>query len=371
MSPTINDCNGTLSYTKLLCRVSGSQLWVYYTTIIICIVVSLFAICVLLYKKFHDKAPLWSDRLFEPITGFLFWVTLHSLFRALDLAIVAIDLFPYNIIFESFINYGGWTFSQFAIVTYIAGTFKIISKLAFHRPTENHHNNVAPLIPGHKTVVILYWTYIIYIGVIVTIFSCLEGYSKLIENIVLYKLSQGILLINLSIVDILCVLGLVKYGRLLVVLTNESVILVSGGKEKQETHKTHLQKLKIINFALTAIVIWCSIISLLWAFVILAFSKSSYVMSSSPASLFTMILSFTTHIGLSITMMASILAIIHGELCPKYMGNTEILSYVTSVSINDSINISESDNHANVTNIIHNYNNYSNEHLNSCNTSEV
>ncbi|CAB4445960.1 unnamed protein product [Rhizophagus irregularis] len=333
---TLSDCSGSLSFTKLLCRVSGSQLWVYYTAIIICIVVSLFALSVLLYKYFHDKSPLWGDHLFEPITGFLFWVTIHSFFRALDLTIVAIDLFPYSIIFESFINYAGWTCGQFAIVTYIAGTFKAIPKLAFHRPTDIRHGR-EPLIPGHRTVLIVYWGYIIYIGVIVTVFSCLKGYAVQKENLILYKLTQGILLISLSIANIICVLGLVKYGRFLVVLTTESVRLVSGGEEKQQTHKTHLKKLKIINFALTAIVTWSSIICITWAVVILAYSKSSYALKSSPASLFTMILSFTTHIGYSITMMASILAIIHGELCPKYMGNTEILSFVTAYSESNEI----------------------------------
>lgn len=81
-----------------------------------------------------------------------------------------------------------------------------------------------------------------YIGVIVTVFSCIKGYSVQKEDIVLYKLSQGILLISLSIANVICVLGLVKYGRFLVVLTTESVRLVSGGEEKQQTHKTHLKK---------------------------------------------------------------------------------------------------------------------------------
>jgi hypothetical protein len=126
-------------------------------------------------------------------------------------------------------------------------SFKAIPKLAFHRPTENRHDNVckpAPFIPGHNTVLIAYWAYIIYVGMIVTVFSCIKGVSVQNENVVLYKLSQGILLITLGIANVICVLGLVKYGRLLVVLTTESVILVSGGggKEKQQTHKTHLKK---------------------------------------------------------------------------------------------------------------------------------
>lgn len=77
---------------------------------------------------------------------------------------------------------------------------------------------------------------------IVTVFSCLKGYAVQKENLILYKLTQGILLISLSIANIICVLGLVKYGRFLVVLTTESVRLVSGGEEKQQTHKTHLKK---------------------------------------------------------------------------------------------------------------------------------
>jgi hypothetical protein len=67
-----------------------------------------------------------------------------------------------------------------------------------------------------------------------------------------------------------------------------------------------------MNFALTAIEAWSAIICFTWAVTILVSSKSSYAMKSSPASLFTMILSFTSHIGSSVMMMASILAIIHG-----------------------------------------------------------
>src|SRR6266542_5342334 len=85
-STSTTDCNGSLSYKKLVCRgVSGSHVWIYHTTMIICIIVSLFALSVLLYKYFHDKSPLWNDRhhLFEPITGYLFWVTLHSICKCL------------------------------------------------------------------------------------------------------------------------------------------------------------------------------------------------------------------------------------------------------------------------------------------------
>ncbi|RIA79187.1 hypothetical protein C1645_882788 [Glomus cerebriforme] len=330
------DCSGTLSYTKLLCRVNDSHLWIYYITIIICIIVSLFAFSVLLYKYFHDNSPLWGDHLFEPITGFLFWVSLHSSIRAADLGIIALDLMPNGEILESFINYVGWTCGQFAIATYIVGTFKAIPRLAFHRPTGNRHDSKCKLtqfIPGQRSVLLIYWSYIIGVGVIVTIFSCLKGYYVQIGNQTMYKFSQGVLLFTLSIANFACILGLLKYGRLLVVLTTESVRLVSGVKNKDQhnAHKAHLKKLKIINFALLVIVSWSSLICLLWAVVILAATKQS----SLP--LFTMILSFTTHIGFAIMNMAAILAIIHGESVPKYMGNTEIVSFATTISRNNSV----------------------------------
>ncbi|PKC61696.1 hypothetical protein RhiirA1_444321 [Rhizophagus irregularis] len=82
---------------------------------------SLSAFSLLLYKRFHDNSLLWSDRIFEPITGFLLWVVLHSSFRICYLIFVAFNLMPNAFILRSIINFSGWAFVQFAIATYIAG----------------------------------------------------------------------------------------------------------------------------------------------------------------------------------------------------------------------------------------------------------
>src|SRR5207249_3715142 len=102
------------------------------------------------------------------------------------------------------------------------------------------------------------------------------------------RISQGCLLIILSIANVVCILCLLKYGRLLIVLTEESVRLVGDEKDdslfNRPTYKAYLKKvrhgniflkefflkvlflidscvlqLKIINFALTVIVGWSSV----------------------------------------------------------------------------------------------------------------
>jgi hypothetical protein len=59
--------------------VSKSVLPLYYIMIVSRTIESLSAFSLLLYKRFHDNSHLWSDRIFEPITGFLLWIVLYSL----------------------------------------------------------------------------------------------------------------------------------------------------------------------------------------------------------------------------------------------------------------------------------------------------
>ncbi|RIA84501.1 hypothetical protein C1645_784004 [Glomus cerebriforme] len=208
-------------------------------------------------------------------------------------------------------TFASWIYVQFAISTYIAGIFKTIPKLIFHLPTENRlDNNCKPtkFIPAYRSVLLLYWTYIIIFGVIILVLSCLRGYFMQIQDERSFKICQGCLLITLSIANVACNLCLIKYGRLLVVLTQETVNMMSGG----ENFKAYLKKLKIINFALMVIVSWSSISFLLWA----VGSFSIRMKTNYP-----IIMSFITNIGYAVMIMAAIFGIIRGEFYPKYVNN--------------------------------------------------
>ena len=85
----------------------------------------------------------------------------------------------------------------------------------------------------------MYWTFIIIVGVLAFTLSCLRGYYQMYNNEQNYKISQACLLITLCIASFACNLCLCKYGRLLVVLTKESVRLTNG---KHESYKAYLKK---------------------------------------------------------------------------------------------------------------------------------
>ncbi|PKY15319.1 hypothetical protein RhiirB3_466638 [Rhizophagus irregularis] len=250
---------------------------------------SLSAFSLLLYKRFHDNSLLWSDRIFEPITGFLLWVVLHSSFRICYLIFVAFNLMPNAFILRSIINFSGWAFVQFAIATYIAGIFKAIPKLTFHRQTACKQ---AKFIPAYQSVLFIYWIFIITVGSLIFVLSCLRVFN-------------------------LC---LFKYGRLLVALTQESVKLTNG---RNEPYNAYLKKLKTINFALMVIVSWSSISFLSWAICSIKV-KANFDLPT--------ILSFITNNCYVIMIMAAIIGIIRGQLYPKDINDADMsLSTISNV----------------------------------------
>ncbi|CAB4381245.1 unnamed protein product [Rhizophagus irregularis] len=272
---------------------SSPLLPLYYIMIIFCAIESLSAFSLLLYKRFHDNSLLWSDRIFEPITGFLLWVVLHSSFRICYLIFVAFNLMPNAFILRSIINFSGWAFVQFAIATYIAGIFKAIPKLTFHRQTACKQ---AKFIPAYQSVLFIYWIFIITVGSLIFVLSCLRGYFQSINERNSF------------------------YGRLLVALTQESVKLTNG---RNEPYNAYLKKLKTINFALMVIVSWSSISFLSWAICSIKV-KANFDLPT--------ILSFITNNCYVIMIMAAIIGIIRGQLYPKDINDADMsLSTISNV----------------------------------------
>lgn len=114
--------------------------------------------------------------------------------------------------------------------------FKAIPKLTFHRPTACKQTK---FIPAYQSVLLIYWTFIITVGLLIFVLSCLRGYFQSKSERNNFVISQGFLLIILSISNIVFILCLFKYGRLLVVLTQESVKLTNG---RNEPYNAYLKK---------------------------------------------------------------------------------------------------------------------------------
>ncbi|GBB95127.1 hypothetical protein RclHR1_02480026 [Rhizophagus clarus] len=294
-----------------------SLLPLYYIMIISCSIESVSTFSLLLYKRFHDNSSLWSDRIFEPLTGFLLWVFLYSTFRNLYLIIITFGLMPDAIILKSIINFSGWAFIQFAIATYIAGIFRTIPKLTFHRPTACRQTK---FIPTYHSVLFIYWIFVITVGLLVIILSYLRGYFQGKNDRNNLIISQAFLLIILSISNIVFNLCLFKYGRFLVVLTQESVNLTNG---RDEAYNAYLNKLKTINFSLMVVVSWTSISFFLWSMCSLTIKVNMDI----PA-----IMTFMTNTAYTIMIMAAIISIIRGELYIKGINNADInLSTISNV----------------------------------------
>jgi hypothetical protein len=114
--------------------------------------------------------------------------------------------------------------------------FKTIPKLNFHRPTACKQ---AKFIPAYQSVLFIYWSFIIIVGSLIFGLSCLRGYFQSVNERSNFIISQAFLLITLSISNMVFNLCLFKYGRLLVVLTQESVKLTNG---RNEPYKAYLKK---------------------------------------------------------------------------------------------------------------------------------
>src|SRR4051794_8503230 len=65
------------------CKGSFYFIWIYYVSTALCLIVTTFALGLLIYKIFFKKSSLWNKGMFEPIIGFLIWLGLHGICKCL------------------------------------------------------------------------------------------------------------------------------------------------------------------------------------------------------------------------------------------------------------------------------------------------
>ncbi|RHZ84825.1 hypothetical protein Glove_74g271 [Diversispora epigaea] len=242
--------------------------WFYYTATTSFVVIAILSTSLLIYKCYRDNSPLWNDHMFEPTTGFLFWLTLHIFSRTLLMFIILFNIFPECFVLRTMLNGSNFVFGTYANATFLVGIFKAIPRLAFYRSTTNRDDNKSKptsFIPNERSLATIYWTFIIIIGSTILLLTILRGYSIFIHNNDMNYIIYMIILFIIGISNIFIVLCFIKYGRLLFTLVNECV-LITGGNDfrievqgQGELYKSYVNKLKILSFTLSVLVLWSSI----------------------------------------------------------------------------------------------------------------
>ncbi|CAG8486767.1 624_t:CDS:2 [Diversispora eburnea] len=163
------------------------------------------------------------------------------------------------------LNSSTFIFGTFVNVTYLVGIFRAIPLLTFHQSTANREDNQSKptrYIPSKRSLATIYWTFVITFSLIVFILSFIRGYVILIRNDRMNNIISTIMLIIIGITNISIVFGYFKYGGLLFTLINECA-LITGGKDfkvklQGEIHKAHVNKIRILSFSISILVLWSS-----------------------------------------------------------------------------------------------------------------
>ncbi|CAG8644104.1 18223_t:CDS:2 [Dentiscutata erythropus] len=190
---------------------------------------------------------------------------------------------------------------------------------------------VRQFIPNDNTVLTIYWTFTIAIIITSLILSILKGYFQMVDKESLFNIIQSTILIEYCIAYMLGGLCFIKYGRLVVKLLDESTkimgledIRISESKAlRLQSYRTHLNKLKVMNFSLSVIVCWLAVMAF---FVALFRSKIAEYL---PLYITLAIISFD---GTAIINLTALFGIVYGEV---HKQNSAVAEEVTT-SINYS-----------------------------------
>lgn len=64
----VRDCKGSIYF-----------LWIYYICIVLYSAMIIFSLALLIYKIFFTETKLWSDRMIDPMNGYLIYLCLHGI----------------------------------------------------------------------------------------------------------------------------------------------------------------------------------------------------------------------------------------------------------------------------------------------------
>ncbi|KAF0553517.1 hypothetical protein F8M41_020246 [Gigaspora margarita] len=315
-------------------------LGICYFSIILCFTIFFLSLAILVYKTIWNNIPIKRKIEMDPTKGFLIWMALCGILRAVSMLIAAKDWMHDNRIIKSVMVAFGWTFGWIAVATYLVSIFKVLPRLALNQHTvfsidadlPESHLTANRFIPNIKSVFKIYWTYTIVILIYTLILSILRGYFQGIGERRSFNIAHSLLELGLGISDVLGVVCFIKYGRLIVKLLDESAILIGLADIKNsqrkasflESYRVHLKKLKIMNFSLLIIVCWCGFFGFFIA--LMGMTITMYM------PLYVTLGAISLD-GTAMVLLITLLGIVYGEIHKQYSVQAE--------EITTSINYSE------------------------------
>ncbi|UZO12088.1 uncharacterized protein OCT59_003638 [Rhizophagus irregularis] len=221
----------------------------YYVNLVTATIFTLLAGGILIMRLIaHRELNLLSNGIIAPLEGFLGFSMLGGIARIVCSVTFIIDVLPTYYIYREMISDAQWITAQLSVITYLAGVFRTLPRMAFFQPSYSDNQpsttNLTLCVPTLYLIRILYWTISITLIIIASGSAILAGYFRMKDNRFLLNVFTSTRLITYGISCIILVIGYGIYGRLLINLTMQSFDLVQGQggivEECQETHVTEI-----------------------------------------------------------------------------------------------------------------------------------
>ncbi|CAB4430914.1 unnamed protein product [Rhizophagus irregularis] len=221
----------------------------YYVNLVTATIFTLLAGGILIMRLIaHRELNLLSNGIIAPLEGFLGFSMLGGIARIVCSVTFIIDVLPTYYIYREMISDAQWITAQLSVITYLAGVFRTLPRMAFFQPSYSDNQpstaNLTLCVPTLYLIRILYWTISITLIIIASGSAILAGYFRMNDNRFLLNVFTSTRLIAYGISCIILVIGYGIYGRLLINLTMQSFDLVQGQggivEECQETHVTEI-----------------------------------------------------------------------------------------------------------------------------------
>ncbi|CAG8483296.1 13011_t:CDS:2 [Rhizophagus irregularis] len=252
-SQPINLINGKMycQWAIFISECYESQYFIvtYYVNLVTATIFTLLAGGILIMRLIaHRELNLLSNGIIAPLEGFLGFSMLGGIARIVCSVTFIIDVLPTYYIYREMISDAQWITAQLSVITYLAGVFRTLPRMAFFQPSYSDNQpsttNLTLCVPTLYLIRILYWTISITLIIIASGSAILAGYFRMKDNRFLLNVFTSTRLITYGISCIILVIGYGIYGRLLINLTMQSFDLVQGQggivEECQETHVTEI-----------------------------------------------------------------------------------------------------------------------------------
>ncbi|RIA83799.1 hypothetical protein C1645_833246 [Glomus cerebriforme] len=246
----INDkmyCQWVIFITE--CHDSQYFVITYYVNLITASIFLLLASGILIMRLLtHREINLLSNGIIAPLEGFLGFTMLCGIARIVCSATFIVDTLPTHYIYREMISDAQWITIQLSVITYLAGVFRTLPRMAFFQPSSSDNSisttKTTICVPTLYLIRILYWLISIVLIIIASGSALLAGYFRMKENKFLLNVFTSTRLVAYGISCIILLIGYGIYGRLLIHFTIQSFELVQGqGGIVEECQETHVSEI--------------------------------------------------------------------------------------------------------------------------------